>query len=324
MLGASPQRRHEQGFVVTVELLLVLTILIVGSLVGLIALRNGLFRLAEARHNSTLFVKDSAADTKRLKPFGFDQCEGPRILCKDPETDLSALLSVRRNRLASRDQVYYLMPNCLGMPFLAPPDDPVLPVGYFNALQGRSYGVGAPSAWDWNGVTVAGMCDDPLTELGESTGVDCRVLLYRSVAGASVTTVEVQSTWISFSSTCNEPVVPAEICVNFIAEDDGTGSFFFPRLDLLTAEQVPNDDDTTTAFANLLSVFEHDDFNVMARIDDPVRYTDAPAAGESAPIQTRDSNEGFTTDPDDGPVTFGAPTPEPPAPAMPTPPGPPF
>jgi hypothetical protein len=133
---------HSTGFIITIELILIFTILVIGTLVGVIAVRNAVFRLVETRLASRLLVNDAADPPLTIKPISFDVCEAPQFLCPDPSNGLDALLGIRPTGLVSRDQIYFTGPGCTGDLYLARPGDSTLPVGYLNALQGVSYGVG--------------------------------------------------------------------------------------------------------------------------------------------------------------------------------------
>ncbi len=218
------------GFIVSLELILIFTVLIIGTLVGVMAVRNALFTLREGRLTSMVIVKDSTApDPILIKPVNYDLCEAPQILCRDfgftpadtmtpgPTEGLQALVGVRPDRFVSRNRIYFDAAGCTGTPYIAPPGDPSLPIGYFNcALQVDSagdpvcYGVGPPS--DFSTCTL---------------GVDCTDggLLYRN-DGIVTSPIAVASRWISLNPDCADPGFPGgttgELVVN--------GSFEIPVL----------------------------------------------------------------------------------------------
>lgn len=169
----SRRSRHAGGFILSLTLLLVVTVVIIGSIVGLTALRDGLLERAGIN-----LIKDSSDPLRFLgKPVDYDLCEAPQILCRDlgfsipagmpepgPTAGLFALVGVRPDRFVSRDRIYYSGPDCTENPFIAPPaippfSPPDLPVGYLNALESVSYGVGAPSNWPCD-LSSPGDCAD--------------------------------------------------------------------------------------------------------------------------------------------------------------------
>lgn len=283
----------------SLELLLVLTILVVGALVGVIALRNGLFRLASSRAAATVFVKDSTAPSPfQFRPVSYDLCEAPQVLCLDPANQLSALLGMRPNRFVSRDRVYYTGPGCTGTPYVAVPGDSTLPVGYFNALQGVTYAVGAPLAWGTPGC---------LTEADLGLTPTCEVRLFRS-SGAP-TPVLALSRFVSLNPDCAlgvPPILPAPLA-------DVCETIAPAALTLLPAVEVTTDG--MVGSPNLLTQYTPL-FTVMPKGDATVTFT--PAVPEDAPLQDA-SAPGSTTAPGD-PATFPSATPEPPGPPVPPPP----
>ncbi len=194
------------GFIISTELMLILTILVIGSLVGVIAVRNALFELRENKLAYTVIVKDSTApDPFMFKPVNYDLCEAPQILCRDtgltpadpmtpgPTEGLFALVGIRPDRFVTRNRIYFTGAGCTGDAHIAPPGDPSLPIGYLNCgLQVDSggdpvcYGVGPPSTY-------------PACTLG----VDCPDggRLFRS-DGITTSMISVASRWISLNPDC--------------------------------------------------------------------------------------------------------------------------
>lgn len=118
--------QHRQlGFIITVELLLVMTILVIGSFVGVVAIRDALVKQYAARTAQNIFVLD-ANGTRLGQAIGFDEHEAPRIpyvdrsvapLAPDPEhRNYRALIAVRDDRFTTREPVYYSGENCSGTP----------------------------------------------------------------------------------------------------------------------------------------------------------------------------------------------------------------
>jgi len=256
-------RGRSTGFIITLELILIFTILVIGTLVGVIAVRNALFQLYTAKAQFDVVIGDSSTPNQMLlKPVNYDLCEAPQILCKEPgfvddgglppfdpgapSQGLFALIGNRPERFLSRDRVYFTTDNCTGDAYVAFPGDSTLPVGYFNALQGVSYGVGPPGNW-------------PCTFGGTCAGVG---LLYRNETNTppDPTDVEINSVWTSLNPDCylhsggTDPVVysdPPELCEDLSGAPLDAGG-----LALLLAEEVIESDGTNVLdkFAPLLAV----------------------------------------------------------------------
>lgn len=161
-----PQSPHRQGgFVITVELLLITTILVIGSIVGLIAIRDALVKRIAQQRSADVVVIDTN-NTVLGKALGFDEHEAPLIayidrsvppLAPDPaHRNYRALIGVRDDRFTSREPVYYSGANCSGSPCIKLSSDEDSDssgvervsgsgaVSYLNALQGGpNYAIGA-------------------------------------------------------------------------------------------------------------------------------------------------------------------------------------
>jgi len=183
------RRAARQGFILTLTLILVFTIVVIGSFVGLAALRNAL--LVESGEN---VIFDSAATPIAFgRAKTFDLCEAPQLVCKDPDNGLLPIVGVRPTRFTSRNQVFYSAADCTGDVYLAPPAvpgagvwQPELPVGYLNGsllVDGTpdrvAYGVGGP-------------------EPG---------LLYRSTTSTAAS-VSIASVWTSLAPDCAPEDLP--------------------------------------------------------------------------------------------------------------------
>jgi hypothetical protein len=281
------RRGHSTGFIITLELILIFTILAIGSLVGVIAVRNALFQFYTAKAQFDVVIGDSNDPQVLVKPVNYDLCEAPQILCKDPELGLFALVGIRPERFVSRDRVYFTAAGCTGTPYVATPGDASLPVGYLNALQGVSYAVGPPA--DFPACTLGVNC----TSVGN---------LYRNISltPPDDNTVSIASVWTSLNPDCylfsntTDPVTysdPPGICENFGPID--AFDYF-----LLEAEEVVEDgssDNVLDKFAPLLGV-------VLPTVTE---VTVTPPTGEGVP-------------PDPGPgdpiTETGQPTMQPPGP----------
>ncbi len=228
MATAIAERRAQAGFIVTIELLLLITILVIGSLVGLVAIRDALIKhmAAKTSHDITVYDGNGAALGRVL---GFDEHEAPLVpyvdrtvppLAPDPaHRNYRALIGVRDDRFTSREPVYYSGPDCTGTPCIKGTSDEVadntglsgLPatgaVSYLKALQGGpNYAIGASP-------------DGIQGHLYRSTALACpiapadiqsRYLSQKVVAGSPcesrVAAVEPAS-----GGYCSDPLVPCDV-----------------------------------------------------------------------------------------------------------------
>lgn len=155
--------RHQGGFIITIELILITTILVIGSLAGLAAIRDALFKHYMTQQSRELVVED--ANGRALgEVFDVDEHDAPRILYFDrsqPPTLSRALIGIRDDRFSSREPLYYETPNCTGDPCIKSPSDEATDsrdiagdinagsVSYLHALQGGpvyAIGPGDPAA----------------------------------------------------------------------------------------------------------------------------------------------------------------------------------
>ena len=115
--------RGQAGFVITLELVLIFTILGIGLLVGLVAIRNALFKWWVNRQAQTVWVYDSSSPAKVLGPVrDFDEHEAPRLFyidrnvtwqdsLGDPFTaNFRAFIGVRDDRFTGRQRIFYTAP----------------------------------------------------------------------------------------------------------------------------------------------------------------------------------------------------------------------
>ncbi len=156
---------HKQrGFVLTVEFILITTILIIGSFVGVIAIRDALIKYKFKQLDRSVIVSD--ANNRVLGPMvGFDEHEAPLLFFIDrtlsPDNEgreqaFRALIGIRDDRFTSREPIYYTQLNCKGDPCIKPTSSERLDnrgvdiastdtgaVSYFHALQdGPNYAIG--------------------------------------------------------------------------------------------------------------------------------------------------------------------------------------
>jgi len=222
--------RGQAGFVITLELVLIFTILGIGLLVGLVAIRNALFKWWVNKQAQTVWVYDSSSPAKVLGPVrDFDEHEAPRLFfidrnvtwqdsLGDPFTaNFRAFIGVRDDRFTGRQRIFYTDPSCAGTPCIqgsgredadaylygtvedlsSPPIEigrvnKAGGVGYLYPLQqGPSYGIGADVDQTFNGIRLPGT-------------------LYRESA-AICDTSTIESAWVSQEVVTGEPCEPFTI-----------------------------------------------------------------------------------------------------------------
>lgn len=160
----SDLKSKQQGFVLTIELILITTILIIGSIGGVVALRNALVKHHFSQQEQEVIIADS---NNRLlgKMVSFDEHEAPIVAYIDrtaPPIQLGernqnyrVLIGIRDDRFTTREPIYYDAPNCTGNPCIKSTSDESSDstglsgiratgvVSYFNALQGGpNYAIG--------------------------------------------------------------------------------------------------------------------------------------------------------------------------------------
>lgn len=156
---------RQGGFILTIELLLISTVLIIGSFVGVIAIRDALFERAQLKQSRSTIVVDSQG--RKLGPaVDYDEHDAPRIPYIDrtvtpaeaglPLRNYRVLIGVRDDRFTSREPLYYSNADCTGIPCIKSTSDETSDsagidrisstgsVSYLNALQGGpNYAIGA-------------------------------------------------------------------------------------------------------------------------------------------------------------------------------------
>ena len=125
----------QQGFVITLELILIFTILGIGLLVGIVAIRNALVVWWAKKRANTVWVYDSGSPAQLLGPArDFDEHEAPRLFyidrdvpwcvpfgdpgCTDIVKNYRAFVGVRDDRFTTRPRVFYSELGCTGTPCL--------------------------------------------------------------------------------------------------------------------------------------------------------------------------------------------------------------
>jgi len=129
----------EQGFIISLELILIFTILGIGLLVGIVAIRNALFVWWQNKQAQTVWVYDSTPSPAGPLILGpardFDEHEAPRLFyidrqvpwcvpfgapdppgCTDTIRNYRAFIGVRDDRFTTRSRVFYTELGCIGTP----------------------------------------------------------------------------------------------------------------------------------------------------------------------------------------------------------------
>ncbi|MDN3383753.1 hypothetical protein QL995_13910 [Pseudoalteromonas sp. APC 3358] len=150
------KKHFQQGYILTIELILIITILIIGSIGGVILVRDALIKRHQTKVDNQITVVDA-----NNRPLGiavsFDEHQAPLIFYTDrgANNTYRALIGIRDDRFTSREAVYYDAPNCQGNPCLKGLSDEATDsqgvsklnntgnVSYINALQqGPNYAIG--------------------------------------------------------------------------------------------------------------------------------------------------------------------------------------
>ncbi|MBH0036669.1 hypothetical protein I6F43_18690 [Pseudoalteromonas sp. NZS71_1] len=150
------KKHYQQGYILTIELILIITILIIGSIGGVILVRDALIKRHQTKVDNQITVVDA-----NNRPLGiavsFDEHQAPLIFYTDrgANSTYRALIGIRDDRFTSREAVYYDAPNCQGNPCLKGLSDEATDsqgvsklnntgnVSYINALQqGPNYAIG--------------------------------------------------------------------------------------------------------------------------------------------------------------------------------------
>lgn len=150
------KKHYQQGYILTIELILIITILIIGSIGGVILVRDALIKRHQTKVDNQITVVDA-----NNRPLGiavsFDEHQAPLIFYTDrgANNTYRALIVIRDDRFTSREAVYYDAPNCQGNPCLKGLSDESTDsqgvsklnntgnVSYINALQqGPNYAIG--------------------------------------------------------------------------------------------------------------------------------------------------------------------------------------
>jgi hypothetical protein len=113
---------RQGGFVLTLELVILMTILGIGLFVGVSAIRNSLFKLYLSEQDQKFIVYDSSTPAKIIgEAISFDEHESPLVPFIDYGTPINyrALVGVRDDRFTTRQPLFYSGLLCTGTPCIA-------------------------------------------------------------------------------------------------------------------------------------------------------------------------------------------------------------
>lgn len=252
--------KYQMGFIISLELILIFTILVIGTLVGIVAIRDALFEQYVQQQSEKVIIVDDKGIAMG-EAVDFDEHDAPRIFYKDRTIDPNkrVLISIRDDRFTSREPLYYQGQSCQGEPCIKTVSNETIDnkgvdgvnasgsVSYFNALQGYpNYAVGR----------------------GES-GLPGR--LYREVnVECSIPESEIGSRWISQKVVTGEPceILDYEVssateteaavtdCLASNAEDCTCAAGFEDQGDVLDqyADEIGDNVNTTITAVNLLVI----------------------------------------------------------------------
>ena len=205
------QRRtsRQRGFVLTLELILITTILLLGSIVGIVAIRDALIKRQFNQGARDILVVD---ENQRVlgKVLGFDEHEAPLIpyidrslppLAPDPaHRNYRALIGVRDDRFTSREPIYYEGSNCSG--------DPCIKASSDEASDSKGIdGIHSTGAVSY----LYGLQGGPTYAVGHSED-GIRGNLYRSTpAACPINASSIQSRYVSQKVVTGSPCEPFTI-----------------------------------------------------------------------------------------------------------------
>ena len=221
-----PKKNKSAGFIVSVEFLLVLTLVVLPIMIGLFLVGRKVVLLylnyvaAVEQPLSRPVVWDSSATAKVVGPvIGYDEFASPLVLYRDatydPDWSPGVLLGVRPNRFTGVSKVYYTDNACGTVAYVKSPSAALAAaaaggwpsVGFLYQLQGVNYAVG----------------DGNILYSGDGTGV---------------TVGTISSVWTSQNTDDASPATGGTAC-------DTTGG---SEDDLVAATLVADLDDTTDNF----------------------------------------------------------------------------
>lgn len=107
--------KGQAGFIITLELVLIFTILGLGLTVGIVAIRNAVVKFLMAKQSAEIYVVDSGAPQKIVgKAFDLDEHEAPRVQFVDQDVTYNGvtvnrrvIIGVRDDRFTTRHRIFY-------------------------------------------------------------------------------------------------------------------------------------------------------------------------------------------------------------------------
>jgi len=205
------QQGYQRGFILSIEAVLLFTIVGIGLMVGLSVLRDALIKYHFSQQDGRFFVADSSDPPIMIgNVAGFDEHDAPLVVFVDYHDDIDnplpgasnfrTLVGVRDNRLTTRQALFYADVACTGPivcvasagseaahDLVATLSGTTGGISYLNALQGGgpSYAIGR--------------------DLGQSATQD---LLYRSTP--TQCDVELVAMWVSqtIASAVTDSCIP--------------------------------------------------------------------------------------------------------------------
>lgn len=192
----TPRRIHARpkspGFILTLELLLLLSIFSVVIIFALALIQQHFVQSVSDPFGRTVFIYDSTPPKGSSlligRAVGFNQYEAPEIVYRVPDAaePVAALLGVRPANFTTRPAVYYDNAGCTGGTWLLDPTNSAAgasgEVSDFYSVQGTAFAIGI--------------------------GGGSQNVLFRSTPGAAPAAMP-QSRWVSerYSANC-QPVTP--------------------------------------------------------------------------------------------------------------------
>lgn len=150
------RRRRESGFIITLELILLLTIMGVVFIFALALIQKHLIESISEPFGRSILVFDSTGPKGNSRAIGratsFNVYEAPQIVYRIPDKTepIAALLAVRPSNFTTRQSVYYTNAGCTGSTYMLNPLSPISPtVGEISdlyALQGTAFAIGVDPA----------------------------------------------------------------------------------------------------------------------------------------------------------------------------------
>jgi hypothetical protein len=202
------RRKRSRGFILTLELLLLLAIFGTVIVFALVLVQQHFVQSVSDPFGRTVFIYDSTSPSVLIgRAVGFNQYEAPQVIYRipDPAEPVAALLGVRPANFTTRPSVFYDSPTCTGGAWMLDPTNAAAgasgEASDFYATQGTAFAIG-----------IAGGSQN---------------VLYRSTSGAAPGAMP-QSRWVSerYSINCQpvaaDPVLQAALVPATLVSDMST------------------------------------------------------------------------------------------------------